>query len=62
MIKTLTVLEKIKDSREYRLILSPESPLGECFDVLTEMRGDILKMINDMEKQVQSDSENHEEG
>lgn len=50
MIKTLTVLEKIKESREYRLILSPDSPLGECFDVLTEMRADILKMINDSQK------------
>ena len=50
MIKTLTVLEKIKESREYRLILSPDSPLGECFDVLTEMRADVLKIINDVEK------------
>lgn len=46
MIKTLAIIEISKESRKYQLILSPESPLGECFDVLTEMRAEILTRIN----------------
>lgn len=61
MIKTFTVIEKTKDSRDYRLMLSPDSPLGECYDVLTEMRGDILKMINELETKDQNDPEKNED-
>lgn len=61
MIKNFTIIEKVKDSRDYRLILSPDSPLGECYDVLTEMRGDILRMINELEKKDQNDPEKNED-
>lgn len=46
MIKNQTVLEIIKNERVYQLHLSSESPLGECFDVLSEMRSFILERIN----------------
>lgn len=51
MIKTLSIIEISKETRKYQLILSPDSPLGECFDVLTEMRSEILKIINELSKE-----------
>ena len=57
MIKTLSILEISKESRKYQLILSPDSPLGECFDVLTEMRSDILKLINERSKEPESQND-----
>lgn len=56
MIKSETVFEVTKNDRVYRLTLVNESPLGECFDVLTEMRTEVLRIINDhsdKEKQAQ---------
>lgn len=45
MIKNKTVLEVSKNERIYKLELSPESPLGEVFDVLCEMRGFVVDRI-----------------
>jgi len=50
MIKTLLTLEISKESRKYQLILSQDSPLGEIFDVITEMRSFVLHKINDAVK------------
>lgn len=46
MIKSMTVLEVVKGDRNYKLIMESDSPLGECFDVLCEMRGQVLEVIN----------------
>lgn len=55
MIKNLTVIEIAKESREYHLILSPDSPLGEIFDVLTEMRSIILERIKEIDQNINKD-------
>ena len=47
MIKTLTVIEVEKNERTYQLIVSPDSPLGEIFDVLTEMRALVVQKIEE---------------
>lgn len=47
MIKNQTILEIKKGDRIYQLHLSSESPLGEVFDVLTEMRGFVLKKLEE---------------
>jgi hypothetical protein len=46
MIKNQIILEINKDQRIYQFHLSPESPLGEVFDVLNQMRAEILERIN----------------
>jgi septum formation topological specificity factor MinE len=49
MIKAITSLEVVKGERRYQLILSNDSPLGECFDVLCEMKAHVLSVINQFE-------------
>lgn len=46
MIKNHLILEVKKNERVYQMHLSPDSPLGECFDILTEMRSYVLEKIN----------------
>lgn len=60
MIRTLTVLESIRENRVYHLHLSPESPLGECFDVLTEMRAYVSQRIQEAEQAQKEQEENKE--
>lgn len=45
MIENQVILKVKKDERVYILSLSPDSPLGEVFDVLTEMRALILDKL-----------------
>ena len=47
MLKTKTVLQAQVRDRIYSLELDPESPLGECYDAVNQIRGFIIKMIND---------------
>lgn len=47
MIKNQTILEIKKNDRIYQLSLSADSPLGEVFDVLTEMRGFVIDRIRE---------------
>ena len=42
----MTVIEVVKGEKTYRLIMENDSPLGECFDVLCDMRGQVLDIIN----------------
>ena len=48
MIKNNTILEIKKNDRIYQLHLSFDSPLGEVFDVLTEMRSFVLKKLQEV--------------
>lgn len=45
MIENQVILKVKKNERVYILTLSPDSPLGEVFDVLTEMRSEVLSKI-----------------
>lgn len=54
MIKTQTMFEVIKGERRYEFFCSPESPLGEIYDVLVEMEHYIvnhMKKIEESKKQ-----------
>ena len=50
MIKTFASIEILKGERKYNLILENDSPLGECFDVLCEMKAEVLAVINKNEQ------------
>lgn len=50
MLKNKSVLQVIREGRVYELSLSNESPLGECFDVLSEMQGYIIKRIQESQE------------
>lgn len=46
MLKQQTILEVKRGERVYQLALSAESPLGELYDVLYEMRSFVVEKIN----------------
>ncbi len=50
MIKHQAILEIQKSDRIYQLHLLNDSPLGEIFDVLTEMRVFVLNRLNEASK------------
>lgn len=55
MIKSQTMFEIIRGERRYEFFCSPESPLGEIYDVLIEMENYIvnhMKQIEEQKKQV----------
>jgi len=45
MLKTQTILEVKIGERVYTLQLDPQSPLGEAYDAVTQMRGYIIDKI-----------------
>jgi len=47
MIKTRTIIEKKMGERVYELVLDPQSPLGEVFDVLCHMKSFVLEKMNE---------------
>jgi hypothetical protein len=47
MIKTKTVLEIQIRERIYEFSMSPDSPLGELFDAISQVRGLIIEKINE---------------
>jgi len=51
MLKNQVVLEVIKNSKAAQLFLSPDVSLGECFDILTEMRHYIVERIKKAEEE-----------
>lgn len=57
MVKNLTSLEIVKGDRTFRLILDADSPLGECFDVLSEMRAFVVQKIQEAEQQAKQAEE-----
>lgn len=50
MYKQQGILEVKKNERLYQMQLAPESPLGEVFDVLSEMRGFVVNKIMEEQK------------
>lgn len=49
-VKQQAVLEVKKNERVYTLILPADAPLGEAFDVITEMRGYVIDRCNEVKK------------
>ncbi len=49
MIKQKTVLEIEVNERTYSFECDPSSPLGEIFDVLTQMKAFVVQKINESE-------------
>lgn len=45
MMKQKISLEISKNEKVYQLVLDPDSPLGECFDVLTQLRAYVFEKI-----------------
>lgn len=45
MIESKITLKLTKNNRDYIFMMDPSSPLGEIFDVITEMRSDILQRL-----------------
>lgn len=41
-----SLLEIKKNDRNYQLILDPNSPLGECYDVICELQNYIIQLMN----------------
>lgn len=57
MIKNKIFLEVKRAERVYQLSLDPDSQLGECFDVLSEMRAYVIEKLNEAEKSSQKPEE-----
>lgn len=50
MIKNITSLKIENEKRTYQLIMSTDSPLGEVYDVLSEMKAYVFELIKNNEK------------
>ncbi len=50
MIKNISALEVKKEDRIYKLYVENDSPLGEVFDVLTQMRAFVFERIKAVEE------------
>lgn len=50
MIEGRTQVEVKKGDRSYRLNIANDSPLGELYDVILEMRGIIYNKIKEIEE------------
>lgn len=50
MLENRSVLKVQKGEREYLLYVSNDSPLGELFDVLCDMKGFVYEKIQDQQK------------
>lgn len=57
MLKNQVIIEVIRNSRPFQLLLSSDSSLGECFDVLTEMRHYIVERIKKAEEEERLEGE-----
>ena len=51
MIKNLASLEIKKGERLYRMLVENDSPLGEVFDVLSEMRSFVFERVKAVEEE-----------
>lgn len=52
MLKNKTVIEVKINDRIYSLECSPDSPLGELHDALSQMKGYVIAKMVDLEKKV----------
>jgi hypothetical protein len=57
MIKQKTTLEIEKEKRRYTFECEPDSPLGEIYDVLTQMKAYVTQTILDLEAKSKSEQE-----
>jgi hypothetical protein len=57
MLKNNTVLEIKIGERNYQFYCSPDSPLGELYDVLHQMKSFIVQKILDAEKETKPEQE-----
>lgn len=49
MLKNVTKFEMKIGERSYQFICDSDSPLGQVYDALSEMRGIVLNKINEVE-------------
>jgi hypothetical protein len=57
MLKNQAILEIVRNGKTFQLLLSNDSSLGECFDVLTEMRHYIVERIKIAEEEERKEGE-----
>lgn len=57
MIKNKTVLEITIGERNYELLVSSDSPLGELYDAISQMRVFVINKINEQAATEQPKSE-----
>jgi hypothetical protein len=50
MLKNEVCLEVKKEEKIYRFSCAPESPLGELFDALSQMRAFVIERMNEQNK------------
>lgn len=55
MIKNNTILEVKIGERIYQFQCSPDSPLGETYDALQQMKAFIVQKMIDVEKETKSE-------
>lgn len=60
LVNNKTSLDVIKNERSYTLVCDPNSPLGEVFDVLEEMKAHILKLMTSKKEEEESPQESEE--
>lgn len=53
MIKQKTILEVNSNNRVYSLECSPDSPLGELFDALSQMKSFIIEKMKETEQDIE---------
>jgi len=56
MIKTKSILEVKIGERIYNFECYPDSPLGECFDALSQMRGYVLNKMVESNQVIKTDA------
>ena len=57
MIKNISALEVVKEDRVYRVYVENNSPLGEVFDALTQMRTYVFECIKAHEEESKKQDE-----
>ncbi len=61
MLENKSFLHIERHGRDYDFYLSSESPLGEVFDVLTDMRAFVLEKIISAHQEQSGENKNEEE-
>lgn len=58
-IKNKTIIDVSRDNRKYYFECAPDAQLGEIYDVLCEMRGYVLNLIQKSEDSQKSEEVNN---
>ena len=55
MIKNKTVLEVKVNDRSYSFDCSPDSPMGEIFDVLSQMKAYVIEKMKETDEKIKTE-------